>query len=176
MNREEKAQVVETLSEKFNKASLVVLFDYKGITVEQFNGLRRVLDKESESDLLVIKNTLAKRAIDGSECEALGEHLVGPNAALFSYGDPAAAAKSLSTYAKDVDAIDLKAGFMNGSLLNAGQVDALAKLPSRDELLSMLLATMQAPTSNFVSLMANIPRGLVNALTQIKEQKEKEAA
>lgn len=176
MNREEKAKVVETLSGKFGKANLVILFDYKGITVEQFNGLRRVLEKETESDLTVAKNTLAKRAIEGTDFQALGEYLVGPNAMLFSYGDPAAVAKSLGNYAKDLDVLEIRVGLLDGSLLNAGQVDALAKLPGREELLSMLLATMQAPVSNVVSLLANIPRGLVNALAQIKEQKEKEAA
>lgn len=176
MKRADKTQVVEKLKDMFSRAQVVVLFDYKGTTVEEMNGLRRKLEKDVESDLLVFKNTLAKLAIADTDDKAFSEFLEGPNAGLFAYGEPVDAAKSLVDYAKDVKAIEVKTALMDGKILNADEVKALAKLPGREQLLSMFLGTLQAPAANFVSLLANVPRGLLNVLNGVKEQKEKQAA
>ena len=173
MNKNEKAKIVEELNEKFGRANVVILFDYKGITVGQFNKLRRLLDgKEEKSELLVIKNTLAIRSVEDTDYAGLTEHLVGSNAVLFGFDEIVPVVKTLVDFAKDEKVLDIKLGMMGDSVLDAHQISALAKLPSRDELLAQLLATMQAPVSNFVSLLANIPRGLLNVLNGIKENQE----
>lgn len=176
MNKKEKAKTVELLKDKFSRADLVILFDYKGITVEQINGLRRKLEKTVDSDLLIFKNTLATRAIAGTDKEVVSEYFAGPNAGLFAYGEPVEAAKVLMEVAKTVKAIEVKVGIIGGKLLNSGDIEALSKLPGREQLLSMFLGTLNAPASSFVSLLANVPRGLLNVLNGLKEKKESEAA
>ncbi len=176
MNKEEKAKTIELLKEKFSRAELVMLFDYKGITVDQINSLRRKLEKAVDSDLLIFKNTLAIRAVSGTDKEPIAEYLAGPNAGLFTYGEPVEGAKVLVEMAGEIKAIDVKAGMMGDKLLLADDIKALSKLPGREQLLSMFLGTLNAPATSFVSLFANVPRGLLNVLNGLKEKKESEAA
>ena len=173
LNKNDKVKVVEELNEKFSRANMVILFDYKGITVQQINKLRRLLDgREEKSDLLVIKNTMAIRSIEGTDYVGMADQLIGPNAILFGYDEVVPLAKTLVDFAKEEKALEIKLGMMGENMLDEQQVKALAQLPSRDELLAQLLATMQAPVSNLVSLFANIPRGLLNVLNGIKDKQE----
>jgi large subunit ribosomal protein L10 len=172
MNRTEKQPEIEELKGRFAKAQIAIVTDYKGLTVEAFNMLRRKL-KEKNSDIKVIKNRLAKIAIKGTSQESLSEHLVGTTAVATSNTDPVAPAKVLVDFAKDNDIIKFKIANLNGHLLNFKQVEALAKLPSREELIAKLLGSMQAPARAWVTVLSQIPRQVVNVLAAIRDKKEK---
>ena len=176
LKKDTKVQLVEELKEKFDKATIVILFDFKGSKVEQVNRIRRAMDKRRDVDLKVVKNTLARRAIAGSSMEALSADLVGPNAVLFAYGDPVPATKTLVDFVKEIPTIEIKAGLLAGRRIGKEEIKALAGLPGREQLLAQVLATMQAPVSGFVRLLAQVPRGLLNVLVAHKENLEKQAA
>ena len=172
MNKDQKAEQVTLLKDKFSRAKILVVMDYKGTKVAEMNAIRRSLEKSGGTDFQVVKNTLARLALTGTPSEGLLPLMSGPNAVMFGYDDPVAPTKVLVEAAKDVKAIEVKGGLLNGRIMSAEGVVALSKLPSREQLLAMLLGTLQAPASNFVNLLAQIPRGLLNVLTAIKEQKE----
>jgi len=176
VNKDEKVRLVGELKDRFERAKIVILFNYKGVNVQKVNALRRALDKVGDLDLRVVKNTLARRAIAGSKLSPLADDFVGPNAVLFGYGEPVAPVKELLERVKGIEAVEVRVGMLDGRKLSREDIQALAKLPSREQLLAILLGTMQAPARNFVSLLAQVPRGLLNVLTALKEQKEKEAA
>ena len=175
MKKEVKAEVIQTLSDKFSRASIAILFDYKGMTVEQMNGLRRDLDKLGSAEMVVAKNTLVWRAVNETENSVLEQYLEGPNAFLFGFEDPVPAAKALVEAAKTINAIEIKVGVLEGKALSAADIEALSKLPSKEQLLAQLLATMQAPVSGFVRTLAAVPGGLVNVLTALKDKQEEAA-
>lgn len=172
MNRKQKNILTEAFAEKFTKAKLAILVDYKGTTVEKINSLRRALEKSGEVEFHVMKNTLARRAVDGTTFECMVPNLVGPNAILFGYGDPVPATKILVDMAKVAKTLDIKSGVLRGKILTGEDIIAMSKLPGREQLLGQVLATMQAPVSGFVRLLAQVPGGLLNVLTAIKDQKD----
>lgn len=172
MNRQEKTQEIELLKEKFTKAQIAILTDYKGLSVESFNELRGKL-RESGSEIKVIKNRLAKIAVKDTNFEFLSEHLKGTTALTVSETDPVAPAKVIVDFAKDSDFVSLKAAGMSAKEITKSELEALAKLPSREELIGSLLGSMMAPARNLVSVMAQIPRQLVNVLAAVRDQKEK---
>ena len=176
MNKDEKIKAVEQLQDRLTRSSIVVLFDYKGITVDQVNGLRRSLEKVGDNELKVVKNTLARRAVDDTERAGLKEFLVGPNAMLFVYGDPVPPVKALVDTTKGIEAIQIKSAVIGARTLSEMDIKALAQLPGREQLLAQLFATMQAPTSGFVTLLSQVPRGLLNVLVALKDKKDQEAA
>jgi large subunit ribosomal protein L10 len=121
----------------------------------------------------VVKNTLLELASRETDKESLSPHYVGPTAVALSYDDPVAAAKVLSRFAKEQQAtFKLKAGMLSGKVISVADIQALADLPSREVLLAKLLATMQAPTTNFVGVLAAVPGSFVRLLSAIKTQKE----
>jgi large subunit ribosomal protein L10 len=145
MNRAQKAELVTELSERLKDAPFVAVADYRGVTVEQIDNFRRELE-EKGVEYRVIKNTLAKRAIAGTEMEPLGDHLAGMTGWVISGEDPIAAAKVLRDATKDLrkdETFVVKAGYFDGQTLDAAAVDKVADLPSKEELLSLLLRTMQ---------------------------------
>ena len=176
MKKDDKAKLVEQLKEKFDRAKIVIIFHYIGATVEKINHLRRSLDKLGDLDVKVVKNTLARRAIEGTSLAGLAEDFTGPNAVLFGYGDPVAPAKTLVDLTKEIEAIQIRSGMLDGRRIGKNEVIALAKLPGREQLLAMLLGAMQAPIGGFVTLLSQVPRGLLNVLTAHKENLEKAAA
>lgn len=170
-SRDEKAQEIASLSEKFGKAKAAFLVDFKGMTVEQVTTLRKKLHPV-ESEMKVVRNTLAVRALKdhpGSEA-ALADGLVGTNAVVFAFGEAPAAAKALSDFGKDVEAFQLKMGVMDGSKLDANGIKALASLPSKDVLRAMLLGTLQAPMSKFLGTLQAVPGGFVRVLAAKRDQ------
>ena len=175
MKRDEKAKLIEQLKDRFDRAKVVILADYKGISVEEVNRLRRLLEKQGGIDLLVAKNTLVRRAVDGTVHAELTEHLVGPNSLLFGYDDPVAPTKAMVDFAKSAKALDIKVGMVGARLVKESELNALASLPNRETLQALLLATMQAPASGIVRLLAQVPRGLLNLLTAYKEKLEQAA-
>lgn len=170
LNLDQKKQVVEDVSAVVGNAQATVIAEYRGMTVEQMKVLRREAHENNVS-LRVVKNTLLRRAVQGTDHSCLDELLVGPLAFAASE-DPVAVAKVLNKYAKEYEALEIKAGSMSGSLLSEGDIKALAQLPSRDELLAKLMGTMQAPVAKFVQTLNEIPTKFARGLAAVRDQKE----
>lgn len=145
---EQKQQQVAEVSEKFRESACTVVADYRGLNVAQVTELRKKL-REAGVEFAVLKNTLTRRATAATELTELDEHLTGPTAIAFSREDAVAPAKILVDFAKKNDALKVKAGVVEGRVVDASQIKALAELPSREGLLSMLLSVLQAPVRNF---------------------------
>lgn len=174
LNLEGKKEVVAEVSARLAKAQTVVLAEYRGLAVGQITALRSQA-RASGVYLRVLKNTLARRAVQGTPFEKLADQMVGP----LAYGisdDPVAAARVLHTYAKGNDKLVIKGGAMPNYLMNAKEVGNLATMPSRDELLAKLLGTMQAPVAKFVQTLNEVPGKFVRTLAAVRDQKEKQAA
>lgn len=170
MDKSGKQQLVTELAGKLSDARGTFLADYRGLTVEQATELRKKLH-EAGVEYRVVKNTLLRLASKGTDVEALDEYLNGPTAIAIIQGDPVAPAKVLSDLAKDSKVFELKAGTLGEKVISAADIEALAKLPSREELLAKMLSTVNAPVSNFVGTLGAIPRQMVQVLSAIKDQK-----
>ncbi len=171
MNLEEKKRITKDLNERFTKAAVVFVTDYKGLDVAAINDLRRKLTEE-EVEYQVAKNSLLIRAAEGTDVDLIKEIFKGPNAVALSYIDPVSPAKILTDFAKDNKVFEIKAGVMDGAVLDGNQIKALADLPSREVLLGMLLSTMNSIPTGFVRTLAEIPRQFLNVLQALKDQKE----
>ncbi|CAB1061822.1 LSU ribosomal protein L10p (P0) [Olavius sp. associated proteobacterium Delta 1] len=171
MKLEAKQQITEDLHDRFARSATIVLTDYKGLDVTSINELRRKL-RESNIEYQVVKNTLLVRAAEGTEIVLIKDHFKGPSAVAISYDDPVAPAKVLTQFAKDNDKLEIKVGVLNGKVLDAQAIKALATLPSREVLLAQFLSALNAVPTLFVRAMAEIPRSMLNVLTAIKDQKE----
>jgi large subunit ribosomal protein L10 len=170
LNRSSKEQVVSELASKLGAAKASFLADYRGLTVEQVNQLRGKL-REVGVDYRVVKNTLLKLAAKGTNSACLEEYLVGPTAIAIAVDDPVASAKVLSEYAKQNSKFELKVGALDGKVLSLADIKALSDLPSREVLLAKLLGSINAPVSNFVGVLAAVPRSLVQVLAAIQDKK-----
>ena len=171
MNKQTKEALVAEFAEKLKSAKAAFLADYRGLNVEQANALRRKLQTIGV-EYRVIKNTLLRLAAKDTDVACLDEHLVGPTAIALATEDPVAPAKALVEFAKQNNVFELKAGMLNGKLLAAADIKALAELPSREELIAKMLGSMSAPATNFVGVQAAVPRSFVQVLAAIKDQKE----
>ena len=174
LNLEGKKEVVAEVSERLKKAQAVVLAEYRGLPVEDITVLRSQA-RASGVYLRVLKNSLARRAVKGTPFEKLSDQMVGP----LAYGisdDPVAAAKVLHAYAKTNEKLVIKGGMMPNYLMSAKEVGNLANMPSRAELLSKLMGTMQAPIAKFVQTLNEVPSKLVRTLAAVRDQKEKASA
>ena len=154
LNLQEKQAVVAEVSAQVAQSQTIVLAEYRGIKVADITKLRATA-RNSGVYLHVLKNTLARRAVQGTSFEVLGDSMVGPLVYSMS-ADPVAAAKVMSDFAKTNNLLVIKAGAMSGSLLTVAQVAVLAATPSRDELIARLMATMNATTAKFVRTLAAI--------------------
>jgi len=166
----EKQAVVTEISGVVAKASVIVVAEYRGLEVGKITVLRRQA-RESGVYLRVLKNSLARRAVEGTPFALLADKMVGP----LIYGistDPVAAAKVLNGFAKDNDKLVIKAGAMANYLMDVNGVKALATMPSREELLSTLLGTMQAPITQFVRTLNEVPTKFVRGLAAVRDAKE----
>lgn len=144
---EEKKQIVEEVKGKLQNSASTIVVDYRGLTVAEVTELRKSL-REAGVEFFVVKNTLARRATAEAELTELDEHLIGPTAVAFSAEDVVAAAKVLAKFAKGNENLKLKVGVIEGKVINVDEIKALADLPSREGLLSMLLSVLQAPMRN----------------------------
>lgn len=171
MKLEEKQQITKDLHDRFARSAIIVVTDYQGLDVASISDLRRKL-RESNIEYQVVKNTLLVRAAEGTEVALIKDHFKGPSAVAISYDDPVAPAKVLSQFAKDNNKLEIKVGILNGKVLDNQAIKALATLPSREVLLAQLLSALNAVPTSIVRVLAEIPRGLVNVLTAIKDQKE----
>jgi len=145
---QEKQEAVNVIQSKLTSSSSTVIADYRGLNVAQVTELRKQL-REAGVDFQVLKNSLVRRATEGTELTALNDILTGPTAIAFSGDDAVAPAKILNDFAKKNDALKLKGGVVEGKVVDNEQIKALAELPSREGLLSMLLSVLQAPVRNF---------------------------
>ena len=171
MKLEDKKSIVKALNERLGRIQVAILTDYKGLDVTAINDLRRKL-REENVEYQVVKNTLLLRASEGTDVALLKDYFVGPSAVALSYEDPVAPAKVLTQFAKDHEALEIKAGVMEGKVLDLATLRALADLPSREVLLGQLVGVLNNVPTSFVRLVAEIPRQMLNVLTAIKDQKE----
>ncbi len=170
LNREEKAVVIEDVAAQVAQAQSIIIAEYRGLDVASVTVLRKKA-RESGVYLRVLKNTLVRRALVDTSFQDLSTQLVGPLMYAIS-ADPVAAAKVMSDFAKSNDALVIKGGAMPNSLLDINGVKALATMPSRDELLAKLLGTMQAPVTQFVRTLNEVPTKFARALAAVRDQKE----
>jgi large subunit ribosomal protein L10 len=174
LNRQEKAAVVEEVSALVAKSQTIVVAEYRGLGVDAVTKLRKQARSQGVQ-LRVLKNTLARRAVNGTPFAGLSDKLVGPLVYGFS-ADPVAAAKVLSGFAKDHDKLVVKGGAMANFVMDEKGVKALATMPSREELLAKLMATMLAPIGQFVRTLNEVPARLVRTVAAVRDAKEKAAA
>lgn len=170
LNLEEKKAVVADVSAQVATAQAIIVAEYRGLEVGNITTLRASARKEGVY-LRVLKNTLVRRAIAGTPFEGLQGQMVGP----LIYGiskDPVSAAKVLHDFAKSNDKLVIKGGAMANYVMDANGVKALANMPSRDELLSKLLGTMQAPIAQFVRTLNEVPTKFVRGLAAVRDQKQ----
>jgi len=144
---EQKQQVVNAITEKFEKSSSVVIVDYRGLTVDQVTELRKQL-REAGVEMKVLKNTMLRFAAKDAGLEGLDEVFTGPTAVAFSEEDVVAPAKIIANFAKEAEVLEIKGGVINGEVTDVETINKIATLPSREGLLSMLLSVLQAPVRN----------------------------
>jgi large subunit ribosomal protein L10 len=172
---EAKKQIVHLLKERLERSKVVILTDYKGLDVGTITELRSKL-REAGIEYQVIKNTMLRRASEGTGIQPITDYFKGPSAIAISYDDPVTVAKILTDFAKANAKLEIKVGIMGGKVMDAEMVKALSALPSREVLLAMLLSTMNAVPTSFVRALSDVPRRMVNVLQAIKDQKEQQAA
>lgn len=174
LNREAKAVVIDEVSAKVSQAQSIILAEYRGLDVANITDLRKKA-RGAGVYLRVLKNTLVRRAVAGTPFEELAPKMVGP----LIYGisaDPVAAAKVMNDFAKANEVFVIKAGAMPNYLMDANAVKALAAMPSREELLSKLLGTMQAPVAKFVRTLNEVPSKFVRTVSALKDQRQAQSA
>jgi len=169
LNKEEKKEAIDELHEKFARAKAAVITGYSGINVEQITDLRSKLRK-AQVEYRVVKNTLARRAAEGTGLEPLKDHFVGPVGIAFSYDDVVAPAKVLFEFSKTQDKLKLKVGVLDGKLLQQADVRALANLPSLNSLRGKLVGLLQAPASRMVGVL-QAPAGQLARVMKAKADK-----
>ncbi len=169
MTRQDKAAMIEEVSALVAGAKAIVVAEYRGLDVESVTRLRRQARGQGVQ-LRVLKNTLARRAVHGTPFAGLADKLVGP--LVYGIGtDPVAVAKVLSSFAKDNDKLVVKAGAMANFVMDDRAVKTLATMPSREELLAKLMATMQAPIGQFVRTLNEVPARLVRTLAAVRDSR-----
>ncbi|MGY3765945.1 50S ribosomal protein L10 [Vagococcus vulneris] len=156
-----KAQEVEVVAAKLKEAASIVVVDYRGLTVEEVTSLRKQL-RDSNVEMKVIKNGILRRAAEEAGLAGLNDTFVGPTAVAISNDDVVAPAKIINDFAKDAEALEIKGGVIEGNISSVEEIVALAKLPNREGLLSMLLSVLQAPVRNVAYA--------VNAVAEAKEE------
>ena|SRR5207253_701475 len=168
--RAQKAEEIAELTQEIGKANNAFLIDFKGITVPQVTELRKQV-RETKSGYLVVKNTLALLALKDSPIVAMREQFSGPTAIAFNANDAVVLAKALTKFAKDVPAVRFKGALLNGQVVPAEQIQAIASLPTREELVAKLLFLLQSPIRGLVTVLQGNIRNLAVVLDQIGKQR-----
>lgn len=167
----EKQAIVAEVNETANKALSAVMADYRGVSVDEMTSLRQQA-RSAGVHVKVIRNTLAKRAFEGTEFECLNEALLGPNILAFSIEDPGAGARVFKDFAKDNESFEIKALSVGGKMLPPEQIDVLAKLPNREQALAMLLSVMQAPITKLARTLNDVPGRVTRVVAAVRDQKQ----
>ena len=171
MKRSEKEQIIAEVTEKVSRAKSMFFADFTGITVEEVNELRREFRK-SNVDYRVVKNTLARKALESvTGYDKVLDTLVGPTAIAFGYDDPVAPAKIIKKFREKNEKLKVKACVLEKQVFDGKQLDVLAKLPSRAELIAGILGSLQAPASGIVGAIGAVMRDLVNVIDAIEKKK-----
>ena len=171
---EDKKAIVAEVSEAAQSALSAVIADYRGLSVGQMTELRKQA-RDGGVYLKVVRNTLARRAVEGTEFECLQEALVGPTVLAFSQEDPGAAARLMKDFAKENDALEVKALSVSGQLLGAEQLDVLAKMPTLDQARAMLMSVMIAPVTKLARTLNEFPGSITRVMAAVADEKKKAA-
>ena len=167
----EKQAIVAEVNETANKALSAVMADYRGVSVDEITSLRQQA-RDAGVHVKVIRNTLARRAFEGTEFECLNEALLGPNILAFSIEDPGAGARIFKDFAKDNESFEIRALSVGGKMLPPEKIDVLAKLPSREQALAMLLSVMQAPITKLTRTLNDVPGRVTRVVAAVRDQKQ----
>lgn len=173
MKKEQKAVTVNQLHDELGISQAVFITDYMGLNVEKITQLRKSV-KDAGGNYRVVKNTLLNRAAEDTPAKLLEESFAGPTAIAMAFKDPVAVAKILVNFAKDNEKLEIQSGVLGRQVLKADDVQALAKMPGREELLAKMLGSINAPVSNFVGVFAAMLRQLLYVLSAIEKQKQGE--
>src|SRR5215468_5530574 len=168
--KEQKEQDIALLRKEFVGAGNALVVSFQGLTVEKDWELRRALEK-AELNYRVVKNTLGKLAVEGTPLEPLKDQFIGMTAIAYSESDPVGLAKVLSKFAKDNAQLKFKAGLVEGQVINVKDIDALASLPSKEELISKLMFLINSPAQRIATAVNGVARNLAVVLKQIADQK-----
>ena len=168
---EDKQKIVSEVNQAASSALSAVLADYRGVSVEDMTALRKNA-RENKVYLRVVRNTLLRRAVADTEFECIQEVLVGPTILAFSQEDPGAAARVLKDFSKENDDFEIKALSVGGQLMDASQIDVLAKLPTLDQARSMLMSVMLAPVTKLARTMNEVPSKVTRAVAAVRDQKQ----
>jgi large subunit ribosomal protein L10 len=175
LTRPRKEELLGSYQEGMAEAQHIFLIDYKGVTVIEDTNFRRGV-REAGGTYEVVKNRIVLKAIEGKVLQELKDDFHGPTAVAYSAEDPVGLAKVVAAFVKDVPAVEIKGGLVEGQVIAPEDVQKIASLPSREELISKLVFLMQSPISGFVKVLGAIPRKFVIALDQVRQQKEGSAA
>jgi len=174
LNLEQKKSIVAEVAEVAASAYSAIGAEYNGLTAAQMTDLRAKA-RAGGVYLRVVKNTLARRAVEGTEFECMQAGMVGPLVLAFSMEDPGAAARVMKDFAKDNKALDVKLVSIGGQLLGAGDLERLASLPTKDQAISMLMALMKAPVEKLARTINEVPGKLVRTVAAVRDQKQSAA-
>ena len=171
---EDKKRIVAEVNEAAGSALSAVLADYRGVTVEEMTALRRNA-RENKVYLRVVRNSLLKRAVENTEFECIQEALTGPTILAFSREDPGSAARVLKDFAGENDHFEIKALAIGGRLLQPGDIDVLARMPSLDQARAMLMTVMLAPVTRLARTVQEVPAKLTRTVAAVRDQKQQAA-
>ena len=171
LNREQKQAIVAEVAEVAGTAFSAVAAEYRGLTVAEMTELR-VQARNNGVYLRVVKNTLARRAVEGTEFECLADGLVGPLVLAFSQEDPGAAGRVIKDFAKDHANLKVTRLAIGGKQLDASQIDVLAKMPTYDQAISMLMSVMKAPVTKLAQTLNEVPGKLVRTIAAVRDAKD----
>ncbi|MET4696394.1 50S ribosomal protein L10 [Endozoicomonas lisbonensis] len=171
---EDKKAIVAEVSEAAQSALSAVIADYRGLTVGQMTELRKQA-RDGGVYLKVVRNTLARRAVEGTDFECLQDVLVGPTVLAFSQEDPGAAARLMKDFAKENKELEVKALSISGQVLGAEQIDVLAKMPTLDQARAMLMSVMIAPVTKLARTLNEFPASITRVVAAVADEKKKAA-
>lgn len=170
LNLEGKREIVASVNAQAAIALSAVVADYRGLTAGEVTTLRAQA-REAGVYLRVVRNTLLRRAVEGTEFECLQDSFTGPSILALSIEDPGAAARLMKNFGKDHSNLEVRALSVGGQVYGVEDIDVLAKLPTRDEAISMLMSVMQAPVAKFVRTLNEVPGKLVRTVAAVKDSK-----